>query len=105
MPTRSTVSVPTTPIAAPAIRNTRMIAPREAPTVRRMAISLPLSFTSMIRARNDVQRRDQHDQGQDNKHDIALDLKCSKKGRGTPSPVDEEHRPPGGVNHGLAEAV
>ena len=26
-----------------------MIDPREAPTVRRMAMSLPLSFTSMIR--------------------------------------------------------
>src|SRR4051794_8882200 len=38
-----------TPIAAPVIRNTRMIEPCEAPMVRRIAMSLPLSFTSMIR--------------------------------------------------------
>ena len=49
MPTRKPVIVPTTPIAAPVIRNTRMIAPCEAPMVRRIAMSLPLSFTSMIR--------------------------------------------------------
>ena len=40
---------PTTPIAAPVIRNTRMIAPCVAPMVRRMPMSRPLSFTSMIR--------------------------------------------------------
>ncbi len=49
IPTKKPVSVPTTPIEAPVIRNTRMIAPCEAPMVRRIAISLPLSFTSMIR--------------------------------------------------------
>ena len=36
-------------MAAPVIRNTRMTAPCVAPMVRRMAMSLPLSFTSMIR--------------------------------------------------------
>ena len=34
---------------APVIKNTRMTAPRVAPIVRRMAMSRPLSFTSMIR--------------------------------------------------------
>ncbi len=48
-PTRKPVSVPTTPIEAPVIRKIRMIDPCEAPIVRRMAISLPLSFTNMIR--------------------------------------------------------
>jgi hypothetical protein len=56
-------------------------------------------------ARNDVQRGDQHDQGQDQKHDVALDLKCGEKGRGTPPPVDKEHRPPGGVCHRPSEVV
>ena len=41
--------VPVTPIEAPVIRNTRVIAPCVAPMVRRMAMSCPLSFTSMIR--------------------------------------------------------
>ncbi len=41
--------VPATPIAAPVITKMRMIAPRVAPMVRRMAMSRPLSFTSMIR--------------------------------------------------------
>ena len=41
--------VPVTPIAAPVIRKMRRIAPRVAPMVRRMAMSRPLSFTSMIR--------------------------------------------------------
>ena len=49
MPTKKPVSVPTTPIAAPVIRNIRMIEPCEAPMVRRMAMSCPLSLTSMIR--------------------------------------------------------
>ena len=34
--------------AAPLMKKIRMIVPRVAPTVRRMAISLPFSFTSMI---------------------------------------------------------
>ena len=41
--------VPTTPMLAPVIRNTRMIAPWLAPMVRRMPMSRPLSFTSIIR--------------------------------------------------------
>ena len=48
-PTTKPVIAPTTPIAAPVIRNTRMIAPWVAPMVRRMPMSRPLSFTSMIR--------------------------------------------------------
>ena len=41
--------MPTTPIDAPVIMNTRMIAPWVTPMVRRMPMSRPLSFTSMIR--------------------------------------------------------
>ena len=40
--------VPATPIDAPAMKNTRIMAPRVAPMVRRMAMSDDLSFTSMI---------------------------------------------------------
>ena len=47
-PSRSPASVPTTPMAAPLMKKIRMIAPRVAPMVRRIAMSLPLSFTSMI---------------------------------------------------------
>ncbi len=41
-------TVPTTPILAPLSRKMRMIMPRVAPMVRRMAMSRPLSLTSMI---------------------------------------------------------
>ena len=36
------------PMAAPVITKTRKIAPRVAPMVRMMAMSRPLSFTSMV---------------------------------------------------------
>ena len=49
MPSTSPASVPTTPMEAPVMRNTRIIAPLVAPMVRRMAMSRPLSFTSIIR--------------------------------------------------------
>ena len=61
-PRRKPASVPTTPIDAPVMRKTRMIAPRVAPMVRRMAMSLDLSFTSMIRPEMMLKRRDEHDQ-------------------------------------------
>jgi len=48
-PSAKPAIVPKTPIEAPVIRNTRMIAPRVAPMVRRIAMSFDLSFTSMIR--------------------------------------------------------
>ena len=48
VPSRKPTTVPTTPIEAPVMRKTRMIEPCVAPMVRRMAMSLPLSFTSMI---------------------------------------------------------
>ena len=48
-PSMKPASVPTVPIAAPVMKKTRMIAPRVAPMVRRMAMSWPLSFTSMVR--------------------------------------------------------
>ena len=41
--------VPTVPIAAPVMKKMRMMAPDVAPMVRRIAMSLPLSFTSMMR--------------------------------------------------------
>ena len=49
MPSRKPTTVPTTPIEAPVMRKMRMMAPCVAPMVRRIAMSLPLSFTSMIR--------------------------------------------------------
>ena len=48
-PRTKPASVPTVPIDAPVMKNTRMIAPRVAPMVRRIAMSWPLSFTSMVR--------------------------------------------------------
>ena len=47
-PRTTPASVPVTPIAAPVIMKMRMIAPRLAPIVRRIAMSWPFSFTSMI---------------------------------------------------------
>jgi hypothetical protein len=41
--------VPATPIEAPAMMKIRRTAPWPAPMVRRMAMSLPLFFTSMTR--------------------------------------------------------
>ena len=49
VPSSSPASVPTVPIAAPVMKKTRRIAPLVAPIVRRIAMSRPLSFTSMIR--------------------------------------------------------
>jgi hypothetical protein len=47
-PMAKPISVPSTPIQAPHSRKIRMMAPLLAPMVRRMAMSRPLSFTSMI---------------------------------------------------------
>ena len=47
-PRPSPASVPTPPTAAPQSRKMRRIAPLPAPMVRRMAMSRPLSFTSMV---------------------------------------------------------
>ena len=41
-------NVPIKPIEAPARKNTRIIMPRVAPMVRKIAMSLPLSFTNII---------------------------------------------------------
>ncbi len=67
-------SVPVTPMLAPAIRNTRITAPRVAPMVRRMAMSPRLVLHQHDQAGDDVERRHQDDQGQDQEHHIALDL-------------------------------
>ena len=48
-PSASPSSVPVTPTLAPDRKKMRMIMPRVAPMVRRIAMSRPLSFTSMIR--------------------------------------------------------
>ena len=42
-------SVPTTPMAAPTMKKMRCTAPPVAPMVRRMAMSRPLSLTSIVR--------------------------------------------------------
>ena len=94
-PSAKPASVPTTPIEAPVIRKTRMIAPRVAPMVRRIAMSLDLSFTSMIRPGDDVERRDQHDQRQDEEHDVPLDLERGEEGAVALAPVGEQDRPLG----------
>ena len=67
--------------------------------------SLPLVLHQHDQARNDVQRGHQHDQGEDQEHHVAFDLKCGEKGRGTPAPIDQEHRPPGGVCHRPSEFI
>ena len=48
MPRMNPASVPTMPIDAPVIRNTRIIEPLVAPIVRSTAMSRPLSFTSIM---------------------------------------------------------
>ena len=48
MPRPKPASVPTTPMLAPDSMKMRRIMPREAPIVRRIAMSRPLSFTIMI---------------------------------------------------------
>ena len=80
VPTTKPISVPTTPIEAPVMTKMRMIAPWVAPMVRMMAMSGLLSFTSMIRPGHDVERRDQHDQRQDQEHHVALDLQRGEEG-------------------------
>ncbi len=49
MPSPSPESVPTTPIRAPLMRKTRITVPGVAPIVRRIAMSLDLSFHQQIR--------------------------------------------------------
>jgi hypothetical protein len=48
-PSSSPAIVPITPTDAPARKKMRSTMPRVAPIVRRMAMSRPLSFTSMMR--------------------------------------------------------
>ena len=48
-PSAKPSSVPVTPMLMPEIRKTRITEPREAPMVRRMAMSGDLSFTSITR--------------------------------------------------------
>ena len=90
---RNPASVPTTPIAAPVMRKMRMIAPCVAPMVRRMAMSWPLSFTSMIRpemmlsaATSTISVRIRN---------ITLRSTCERgeEGRVALPPVDHEDRP------------
>ena len=47
-PSAKPISVPPQPTVAPHSRKIRRIAPLPAPMVRRMAMSRPLSFTSMV---------------------------------------------------------
>ena len=100
------------PMNAPAMKNTRMTAPLLAPIVRRIAISPPLSFTSMIQAGDDVQRCDQYDQRKDQEHHIPLDRQGAKKAGIHLLPIDQAGcgsggalygRPPGGNFIGLGD--
>ncbi len=52
-------NVPATPMAVPVIEKMRMIEPRVAPMVRRIAMSLALVLHQHDEARDDVERSDQ----------------------------------------------
>ena len=86
---RAPASVPTTPMLAPVMRNTRMMAPLLAPMVRRMPTSRPLSFTSIIRPEMMLKRGDQDDQRQDDEHHVALDLEHGEEALVALPPVGE----------------
>ncbi len=68
VPTTNPTNVPTVPIAAPVIRKTRIT---EAHGAQDRDIAA-LVLHQHDQAGNDVQRRDQHDQGQDQKLHVAL---------------------------------
>ncbi len=61
--------------------------------VRRMAMSLALVLHQHDQAGDDVERRHQHDQRQDQEHHVALDLQRVEEGRVALPPVDDEDRP------------
>ena len=79
---------------APVMRKTRMIAPRVAPMVRRMAMSLALVLHQHDQAGNDVERRHQHDHRQDDEHDVALDLERGEEDLIALPPIVMIDRPP-----------
>ena len=104
-PKSTPAKVPTMPIAAPVMKNIRMMAPDDAPIVRRMAMSAPLSLTSMIRAGHDIERRHQHDQRQDHEHDVALDLERGEEGLVAVAPIADQHLSPGRILDRLAQVI
>ena len=55
-------------------KNTRIIMPRVAPMVRRMAMSFPLSFTNMMRLEMMLKAATTIDKGQNQEHDVPLHL-------------------------------
>ena len=59
---------------APVMKKTRMIAPLVAPMVRRMAMSRPLSFTSMIRPEMMFSAATSTISVEDQEHDVPLHL-------------------------------
>ena len=86
---RSPPACPTTPIAAPVMRKMRMIAPRVAPMVRRIAMSRALVLHQHDQAGDDVERSHQHDQRQDEEHHVALDLERAEEGLVALPPVGQ----------------
>src|SRR5262249_31393331 len=64
-----------------------------------------LVFHQHDQARGDVERGHDYDDGEDQEHDVALDLQRIEEGRIALTPVDHEDRPVGGVGDELAIAV
>ena len=102
---RKPTSVPTTPTEAPVIMNTRMMAPWVTPMVRRMPMSRPLSFTSMIRPEVMLNAATITMMRQDQEHHVALDLQRVEEGGVALAPVDHEDRAAGRFGDEPAVAV
>ena len=100
MPSAAPASVPTTPMLAPVIRNTRMMAPLLAPMVRRMPISRPLSFTSMMSPEMMLKAATTHDHRQDDEHHVALHLEHGEEALVALAPVGEVQRGDARLLHG-----
>ena len=73
--------------------------------VRRIAMSARLVLHQHDQPGDDVERRDEHDQGQDDEHDVALDLERREEGAVALAPVGQDHRPLGGHLDRLARLV
>ena len=68
-------------------------------------MSLALVLYQHDQAGHDVERRHQHDERQDQKHDVALDFQCIEKRGVTLAPIGHVDRPSRGLADELAEAI
>ena len=83
------------PIDAPVIRKTRMIAPRVAPMVRRIAMSLDLSFTSMIRPEMMLSAATSTISVRMRNITLRSTSRAREEGAVALAPVGQDDRPPG----------